>query len=66
MEIVLKYAELHQDDKPSSSNKKDVSQEDQKLMDVPKKTLFEIVLAANYLDFTGLLELGIHIDMYSQ
>lgn len=56
MDIVVQYASMHIDDEPETTN--DISKADRTLMDVPHKILFDIVLAANYLDFPGLLDLG--------
>lgn len=74
MEIVLQYARAHVNDDPllhdqqqdTASSKDhynmkrtlDIDQADADIIDVPKKTLFDIILAANYLDYTQLLDLG--------
>jgi S-phase kinase-associated protein 1 len=57
MDIVLEYAKLHQDDETTPEDREE-SEEDLKLVQVPHQVLFDIVLAANYLDFPGLLHLG--------
>ena len=36
----------------------DIDDADAELIDVPKKALFDVITAANYLDFTDLLDLG--------
>lgn len=60
MEIFIKYGEIHQNDLPDSKVSKDleIEERDLELINVPKPVLFEIILAANYLDVEGLLTLG--------
>jgi S-phase kinase-associated protein 1 len=61
---VVEYAEYHKndpapstdDEKPKSSD--DIGEWDRELMNVDQETLFELILAANYLDMKGLLDLG--------
>jgi len=63
--IVIDYATHHKDDpppppedetKPKSSD--DIVDWDREFMNVDQGTLFELILAANYLDMKGLLDLG--------
>lgn len=61
MDIVLKYAKAHENDAPGDEAKTrtlDIDEADAELIDIPKKALFDVILAANYLDFTDLLDLG--------
>ncbi|KAJ3306292.1 hypothetical protein HDV03_000214 [Kappamyces sp. JEL0829] len=62
MEIVLRYAELHRNDPPSTeppAKNLEVSPEDAEIMNLEsKKVLFDVILAANYLDYAGLLDLA--------
>ncbi|KAJ3086889.1 suppressor of kinetochore protein mutant [Quaeritorhiza haematococci] len=62
---VIEYATYHKDDpppppedeaKPKSSD--DIEEWDREFMNVDQGTLFELILAANYLDMKGLLDLG--------
>jgi len=63
---VLEWCEYHRGDPPSnddddSDNRKkstDISEWDQKFMAVDQELLFEIILAANYLDIKPLLDVG--------
>jgi len=63
---VLEWCEYHKndpmqtDDDDSDSRKKstDISEWDQKFMAVDQELLFEIILAANYLDIKPLLDVG--------
>jgi len=63
---VLEWCEYHKNDPPaaddddSDSRKKstDISEWDQKFMAVDQELLFEIILAANYLDIKPLLDVG--------
>ncbi|KAL9616793.1 MAG: hypothetical protein Q9160_008356 [Pyrenula sp. 1 TL-2023] len=63
---VLEWCDHHKDDPPatneddSDSRKKttDIEEWDQKFMQVDQEMLFEIILAANYLDIKPLLDVG--------
>ncbi|KAF1813535.1 E3 ubiquitin ligase complex SCF subunit sconC, variant [Eremomyces bilateralis CBS 781.70] len=63
---VLEWCEQHKKDPPpsndedSESRKKctDIDEWDQKFMQVDQEMLFEIILAANYLDIKALLDVG--------
>lgn len=66
MKKVLEWCEHHKNDPPASqdddsdSRKKstDIEEWDQKFMQVDQEMLFEIILAANYLDIKALLDVG--------
>ncbi|KAJ4402274.1 hypothetical protein N0V91_007307 [Didymella pomorum] len=66
MKKVLEWCEHHKADPPASqdddsdSRKKstDIDEWDQKFMQVDQEMLFEIILAANYLDIKALLDVG--------
>jgi len=66
MKKVLEWCEQHRKDPPASqdddadSRKKstDIDEWDQKFMQVDQEMLFEIILAANYLDIKALLDVG--------
>ena len=66
MAKVLEWCEHHRGDPPSTneddsdSRKKttDIEEWDQKFMQVDQEMLFEIILAANYLDIKALLDVG--------
>jgi len=66
MKKVLEWCEHHRNDPPASqdddsdSRKKstDIDEWDQKFMQVDYEMLFEIILAANYLDIKALLDVG--------
>lgn len=63
---VLEYCEHHRNDKPTSDTEDDstrrksteIEEWDQKFMQVDQEMLFEIILAANYLDIKALLDVG--------
>lgn len=63
---VLEWCEHHRGDPPAStdddsdSRRKttDIEEWDQKFMQVDQEMLFEIILAANYLDIKALLDVG--------
>ncbi|KAI5854644.1 Skp1 family, dimerization domain-containing protein [Tricharina praecox] len=63
---VIEWCEHHQGDSPatnddeSDSRKRstDIEEWDQKFMQVDQEMLFEIILAANYLDIKPLLDVG--------
>jgi len=64
---VIEWATQHKDDPPpppeDEDNKKekrsdDIPAWDQEFLKVDQGTLFEIILAANYLDIKGLLDVG--------
>ncbi|KAI9004625.1 hypothetical protein HDU85_000972 [Gaertneriomyces sp. JEL0708] len=64
LQKVIEFATYHKDDpphleddlKPKSSE--DIEEWDRDYMNVDQGTLFEIILAANYLDMKALLDLG--------
>ncbi|KAI8940897.1 hypothetical protein NX059_002157 [Plenodomus lindquistii] len=66
MKKVLEWCDHHKNDPPASqdddsdSRKKstDIDEWDQKFMQVDQEMLFEIILAANYLDIKALLDVG--------
>ncbi|KAJ4337625.1 hypothetical protein N0V87_004581 [Didymella glomerata] len=66
MKKVLEWCGHHRNDPPASqdddsdSRKKstDIDEWDQKFMQVDQEMLFEIILAANYLDIKALLDVG--------
>ncbi|RJE26022.1 hypothetical protein PHISCL_01624 [Aspergillus sclerotialis] len=62
---VVEWCEHHRNDPPSNhddddSRRKatDIDEWDQKFMQVDQEMLFEIILAANYLDIKALLDVG--------
>ncbi|EGF79598.1 hypothetical protein BATDEDRAFT_20074 [Batrachochytrium dendrobatidis JAM81] len=64
---VIDYATHHKDDAPLSpedenknitKSSEDIDEWDKEFINVDQGTLFEIILAANYLDMKGLLDLG--------
>ncbi|PWY70196.1 E3 ubiquitin ligase complex SCF subunit sconC [Aspergillus heteromorphus CBS 117.55] len=65
MKKVIEWCRHHQKDPPSTgddddSRRKttDIEEWDQKFMQVDQEMLFEIILAANFLDIKGLLDVG--------
>jgi S-phase kinase-associated protein 1 len=62
---VIEYATYHkddpvmpQDDDTKPKNSDDISEWDKEFMNVDQGTLYELILAANYLDMKPLLDLG--------
>jgi len=63
---VVAYATHHKDDPPPPAENEnapsrisdDISHWDKAFMNIDQDTIFEIILAANYLDMKGLLDLG--------
>lgn len=63
---VLEWCEHHKADPPTSADDDadtrkrttDIEEWDQKFMQVDQEMLFEIILAANYLDIKALLDVG--------
>ncbi|KAI8912594.1 Skp1 family, dimerization domain-containing protein [Gorgonomyces haynaldii] len=62
---VVEYCTHHKDDPPLPSedemrakSSEDISEWDKEFINLDQGTLFEIILAANYLDIKGLLDLG--------
>lgn len=59
---IIKYAEHHKDDEPvkeeAPTNSAIADKWDIEFMNLPKDTILEIILAANYLDMENLLNLG--------
>jgi S-phase kinase-associated protein 1 len=66
MKKVLEWCEHHRkdpaasqdDDSDSRKKSTDIDEWDQKFMQVDQEMLFEIILAANYLDIKALLDVG--------
>ncbi|KAJ1547240.1 hypothetical protein HK096_003842, partial [Nowakowskiella sp. JEL0078] len=64
LQKVIEYAQQHKDDPPAQAEEdskpkssEDIDDWDRAFMNVDQGTLFEIILAANYLDMKGLLDL---------
>ncbi|RKP01330.1 hypothetical protein CXG81DRAFT_12152 [Caulochytrium protostelioides] len=62
---VIEYADHHKDDPPPSGDdaqqvrtSEDIDAWDAEFINVDQGTLFELILAANYLDMKNLLDLG--------
>ncbi|KAI5820598.1 Skp1 family, dimerization domain-containing protein [Pyronema omphalodes] len=63
---VIEWCEHHKGDSPSTNDEEsdsrkrstDIEEWDQKFMQVDQEMLFEIILAANYLDIKPLLDVG--------
>ncbi len=64
-DIILEYANLHKNDvipeEPVEKSIDDLTEEDLQLLDIDHKKLFEVIVAANYLDFPALLDTGCRI-----
>lgn len=66
MRKVLEWCRQHEKDPPASNDddsdsrkrSTDIDEWDQKFMQVDQEMLFEIILAANYLDIKALLDVG--------
>lgn len=63
---IIEWCEHHRNDPPADANEEnesrrkstDIEEWDQKFMQVDQEMLFEIILAANYLDIKALLDVG--------
>ncbi|TPX15546.1 uncharacterized protein E0L32_004244 [Thyridium curvatum] len=63
---VIEWCEHHRNDPPSTGDEEnesrrrttDIDEWDQKFMQVDQEMLFEIILAANYMDIKNLLDVG--------
>ncbi|KAI8608971.1 Skp1 family, dimerization domain-containing protein [Chytriomyces sp. MP71] len=65
LQKVIEYATMHKDDPPPPpedetklKTSEDIEERDKEFINVDQGTLFEIILAANYLDIKNLLDLG--------
>lgn len=60
LELVIEWCKHHKDDKEYEQEKRtiDIDEWDQKFMEVDQETLYDIILAANYLDIKHLLNIG--------
>ncbi|KAJ3199599.1 suppressor of kinetochore protein mutant [Entophlyctis luteolus] len=65
LQKVIEYATMHKDDPPAPpeeetkpKSSEDIDDRDKEFITVDQGTLFEIILAANYLDMKNLLDLG--------
>ena len=65
LNLIIKWADHHMDDPAPAADEDDderrareISQWDKKFLEVDQSTLFEIILAANYLDIKGLLDVS--------
>ena len=62
---MIEYATHHKDDPAAPAEEEmkakssdDIEEWDKEFINVDQGTLFEIILAANYMDIQGLLDLG--------
>ncbi|KAJ3260453.1 hypothetical protein HK103_000595 [Boothiomyces macroporosus] len=63
LDIVIKYLKIHKDDppppdKPIEKAVDDMIDEDKELMKLEFNIMADVILAANYLDIPGLLDIG--------
>lgn len=62
LQKVIEYAEHHQDDPPvttdDTSSSDNILEWDKEFINVEQDILFDIIMAANYLDIKPLLDLG--------
>lgn len=61
--LVIEYATHHQNDPPPPSTESirpslEIDEWDRNFMNVEQELIFELILAANYLDMKNLLDLG--------
>jgi S-phase kinase-associated protein 1 len=55
---VIEYAKQHEEDVEKENSTDEIFEWDKEFVNVDKDLLFDIILAANYLDMKNLLELG--------
>ncbi|KAJ3260451.1 hypothetical protein HK103_000593 [Boothiomyces macroporosus] len=62
LDLVLKYMQIHKGEiipeRPIERAVDDMSDEDKELMKLEHSVLFDLILASNYLDIPGLLDIG--------
>ncbi|KAJ3315306.1 hypothetical protein HDV04_003699 [Boothiomyces sp. JEL0838] len=62
LDLVLKYMQIHKGEiipeRPIERAVDDMSDEDKELMKLENSVLFDLILASNYLDIPGLLDIG--------
>ena len=65
LEMVIRWAEHHVNDPPAADpeeeqreTQKEVPEWDRKFFDVDQSTVFQLILAANYMDIKVMLDLG--------
>ena len=65
VDLVIEYCTHHKDDPPvppedevKAKSSEEIGDWDREFINVDQGTLFEVILAANYLDIKGLLDLG--------
>ena len=65
LNLIIKWATHHKDDPAPAADEdederrtREISEWDKKFLQVDQSTLFEIILAANYLDIKGLLDVS--------